>query len=107
MSKVYNKLVRDKIPEIIKNNKENPITRILENEEYFKELLKKLDEECIEVKNTSNKEELLEETADVLEVLISLIKTKGYTLEDLLDVRNKKKEKRGGFENKIFLEKVE
>lgn len=107
MSKVYNKLVRDKIPEIIKNNNENPIIRILGEEEYIKELFKKLDEECMEVKNTSNKEELLEEASDVLEVLISLIEANKYSLEDLLNARNKKKKKRGGFENKIFLEKVE
>lgn len=107
MSKVYNKLVRDKIPEIIKNNNENPITRILDDEEYIKELLKKFDEECMEVKNASNSEELLEEASDVLEILISLIETNNYSLEELLNMRNKKKEKRGGFKNKIFLEKVE
>lgn len=43
--KIYNKLVRDKIPEIMISNNDKPVTRILSNDKYLKELNKKLQEE--------------------------------------------------------------
>lgn len=89
--KEYNKLVRDKIPEIIKNNGEEPIIRVLDDTEYKEELLKKLYEEYREVIESKTKEETLEECSDVLEVLISLLEYNGYTLEDLLKCRDEKK----------------
>ncbi len=103
----YNKLVRDKIPEIIKNNGEKPITRILEDEEYNKELEKKLVEECNEVINAMESEERAEELADCLEVITALAKQEGKTLEDIINLATKKNIKRGGFDNRIFLETVE
>lgn len=68
----FNKLVRDKIPEIIKNNNETPITRILSDEEYKIELEKKLYEEYQEVLESSG-ENRLEELADMLEVMIARV----------------------------------
>ena len=106
MNKVYTKLVRDKIPEIIKNNNEEPIIRILNNEEYKTELEKKLLEEYNEVIKSSNKEERLEELADMIEVISSLAKLEDSTLEEIAEIAKVKKEKRGGFDNKIFLEQV-
>ena len=67
----YQKLVRDKIPEIIKNNNETPITRILSNEEYKKELEKKLLEEYQEVIEATGQDRL-EELADMLEIITYL-----------------------------------
>lgn len=104
--KEYNKLVRDKIPEIIKNNGEEPIIRVLDDTEYKEELLKKLYEEYREVIESKTKEETLEECSDVLEVLISLLEYNGYTLEDLLKCRDEKKEKRGAFQKRLYLVKV-
>lgn len=101
----YNKLVRDKIPEIIKNNNETPITRILNDEEYKVELEKKLLEEYYEVIEAS-KEDRIEELADMLEVMIYLAKLENATLDDLITIAKSKKEKRGGFDKKIFLENV-
>ena len=103
--KKYQKLVRDKIPEIIKQNKEEPVTRILSDNEYKEELEKKLYEEYIEVLNSNNTDRI-EELADMLEVMISLAKLENKSLEDIIDVAKKKKEKRGGFEQKIYLEAV-
>ena len=102
----YNKLVRDKIPDIIKNNNEIPVIRILSDEEYKEELIKKLYEEYKEVIGANTKEEILEECSDVLEVLIALLESYGYKLEDLIKSRENKKEKRGGFKKKIYLIKV-
>ena len=101
----YNKLVRDKIPEIIKNNNETPITRILSDEEYKVELEKKLLEEYQEVIASSGKDRL-EELADMLEVMIALASLDDATLEDIIKIADKKRNKRGGFKEKIFLESV-
>lgn len=101
----YNKLVRDNIPNIIKNNGETPIIRILSDEEYKLELEKKLLEECREVISSSG-DERIEELADLLEVIISLGKIETKTLADVIRVCNIKREKRGGFEQKIYLEDV-
>ena len=89
--KEYNKLVRDKIPEIIKDNGEEPIIRVLDDIEYKEELLKKLYEEYTEVIESKTKQETLEECSDVLEVLIALLEYNGYTLEDLIKCINIKK----------------
>lgn len=101
----FNKLVRDKIPEIIKNNNETPITRILSDEEYKIELEKKLYEEYQEVLESSG-ENRLEELADMLEVMIALANTQNASLEDIIKIADKKQTKRGGFQEKIFLENV-
>ncbi len=101
----YNKLVRDNIPDIIKNNGEIPITRILNDDEYKIELEKKLYEEYQEVLNSSGKERI-EELADMLEVMISLAKLEGKDLDDVIEVAKVKRLKRGGFNKKIYLEGV-
>ena len=103
---MYQKLVRDKIPEIIKSNGQNPITRILSDEEYKFELEKKLNEEYQEVLNATG-ENRLEELADMLEVMIYLAKIEGKDLQDIIEICRKKHDKRGGFEEKIYLEDVE
>lgn len=105
MEQIYNKLVRDKIPEIIKNNNEEPITRILNDIDYKKELEKKLYEEYQEVLEATGKDRL-EELADMLEITSSLAKLENSTLNNVIEIANKKVLKRGSFENKIFLEKV-
>jgi predicted house-cleaning noncanonical NTP pyrophosphatase (MazG superfamily) len=106
MEKVYNKLVRDNIPNIIKNNGGEPFTRILTDEEYKIELEKKLYEEYNEVLNTKNTEERIEELADMIEIISSLALVEGKNLDVVLECAKKKSIKRGGFEKKIYLEKV-
>ena len=104
--KKYDKLVRDKIPEIIKSNNGEPIIRILNNDEYKQELERKLYEEYLEVLETKNEEERIEELSDMLEIMSALAKLENKSLEDVINIAKKKEEKRGGFEEKIFLEKV-
>ena len=105
MERVYNKLVRDNIPNIIKEKGEEPITKVLDDETYKKELEKKLYEEYEEVLEASG-EERVEELADMLEIIRSLAKLENKTLDDVIECANIKAEKRGAFEKKIFLEKV-
>lgn len=101
--KVYNKLVRDKIPEIIEEDGKTCKTRILSDEEYIASLEAKLNEEVAEYQADKN----LEEMADVLEVLHAICIARGYSLEELEALRAKKVNERGGFLRKIFLEYVE
>lgn len=103
---MYNKLVRDNIPEIIKSNGENPITRLLDDEEYKKELERKLLEEYNEVLESSG-DNRMEELADMLEVMISIAELENKTLEDIINICEEKRKKRGGFKKKLYLEKVE
>jgi predicted house-cleaning noncanonical NTP pyrophosphatase (MazG superfamily) len=101
--KQYNKLIRDKIPDIIKSNGNTPIYHILSQEEYLKELDRKLKEEVKEY----IKDKSLEELADVLEVLRAICVARGYTLDEFEKVRNDKVQARGEFKDKIYLEYVE
>ena len=106
MEKIYNKLVRDNIPTIIEQDNEVPFTRILNDNDYKKELYKKLKEECDEVIDSKNTFELLEELADLLEVIKSLAQLEDKTIDDIIEIANQKRLKRGGFEKRIFLEKT-
>jgi len=99
--KIYNKLVRDKIPEIMINNGAKPVTRILNEEEYLQELNKKILEEVNEYLVDGNVEEL----ADIEEVLIAILNVKNVSREEFENIREAKVLKRGAFEKRIFLEK--
>ena len=92
------KLVRDRIPEIIRNSGKTPIIEILSQEDYLIELDKKLNEEVAEYQADKS----LEEMADILEVLFAICAARGYSLDELMQARNAKREKRGGFADKIF-----
>ena len=105
MEKIYNKLVRDNIPEIILANGAEPVTRILDDADYRKSLEEKLNEEYREVLSSSGNERC-EELADMIEVIRSLAGLENKTLDEIIAIADEKKESRGGFEKKIFLEKV-
>ena len=96
---MYNKLVRDKIPECIRSQGEIPRIRILSDEEYSMALEQKLDEETAEFHKDKN----LEELADILEVVYTLAENMGHTKEALLSACDQKREKRGGFADRIYL----
>jgi len=104
MEKVfYKKLVRDKIPEIIENNGDVCETRILSSDEFQTELKKKLVEESKEVLNCP-KEKLADELVDILEIVNNLADNNDLKMEDVEKEMKLKREKRGGFDKKIFLE---
>ena len=96
---VYNKLVRDKIPEIMESKGEKPNIHILSDEEYINALERKLDEEVGEYHRDKNAEEL----ADILEVVFALGDAIGCSREELMEIYQKKRESRGGFEKRYFL----
>lgn len=101
--KVYNKLVRDKIPNIMKENGAIPVTRILNEEEYILELNKKLLEEVNEYLEDNNVLEL----ADIEEIIRAILDAKNITMKEFQKLRIEKKKKRGAFKKRIFLEKEE
>ncbi|MFY0759760.1 nucleoside triphosphate pyrophosphohydrolase [Metabacillus dongyingensis] len=103
----YNKLVRDRIPEVIKRTGKSFNTTILTQEEYIKELKKKSYEELEEYMLAENSEEALEELADVLEILHAFAAVHGSSINEVEEIRKKKAEKRGGFQERIFLVDVE
>ena len=102
MTKTYNKLVRDLIPDIIEKSGNKCEIRILSDEEYIKMLDVKLDEELAEY----HKDQNIEELADLLEVIYSAAIAHGYSIEELERIRENKVEKRGAFNKKIFLIKT-
>lgn len=95
---IMGKLVRDRIPEIIRNAGKNPIVEILSHEEYLKELDVKLNEEVAEYQSDKS----IDEMADVLEVLFAICEARGYSVEELMQVKDAKREKRGGFKDRIY-----
>ena len=104
MKYTYNKLVRDKIPERINNVEGRKANyKILSNEEYLEELDKKLFEEAHEF----IEEHSVEELADLMEVITAIMEFKNISIEDMEETRKIKNEKKGKFDNKIYLIDVE
>ena len=98
----YNKLVRDRIPEIIEASGRTCKTEVLNDEEYLRMVDAKLDEELAEY----HKDQNIEELADLMEVIYAAAAARGYTIEQLEQVRAAKADKRGGFQKKILLVEV-
>ena len=105
MERVYNKLVRDNIPDIIKSKGEIPVTRVLSCDEYKTELERKLKEEYEEVIAAKGRDRLYE-LADMIEVIKYLATAENSDLEEVLRLAKEKSAQRGAFDRKIFLEKV-
>ena len=103
---VYNKLVRDNIPNIIESNGEKAVYRVLGDEEYWNYLLKKDSEELEEVRQASSREEVKEELSDKLEIIRSMALYYGFTLEDIIEEANLKRETKGSFEKRLILERT-
>lgn len=98
----YDKLIRDRIPEIIEKSGKKCITETMDTDTYIRYLDEKLNEELAEYQ--ANKS--LEELADLLEVIYAVVKARGYRIEELEQVRREKAEKRGAFEKRLLLKGV-
>ncbi len=101
--KIYNKLVRDKITNIIEAEGRIVKYRILDNDEYKQELNKKLQEEVKEYLEDNN----IEELADIVEVIYGILNFMNVSIQEFEKVRINKQERRGAFEKKIYLEETE
>lgn len=100
---VYNKLVRDRIPQVILATGKECRTRILDEEEYKEELIIKFKEESEEYFSARGSKESLEELADLLEVIRALAAVHGATWEQLEALREQKAQARGGFQDRVYL----
>lgn len=99
----YDKLVRDKIPQVLDAKGIKSITRKVEGDEYFVRLVDKLKEEVEEFAKDVNEEEI----ADIIEVLNAIILAKSFSKEKIEVIRKKKLGERGGFSEKIILDQTE
>lgn len=104
--KVYNKLVRDRIPEIIERNGGMPKYSVLPEGDYAVALKEKLIEEARELREASP-EEILNELSDVSELVFAIAENNGLTMTEVESARKKKAEERGGFKKALFLEYVD
>ena len=102
MTIIHDKLVRDRIPEIIELSGKTCCIEVLSDQDYLRMVDAKLDEELAEY----HKDQNLEELADLIEVIYAAAKARGYTLEQLEAIRAEKAKTRGGFERKLFLRTV-
>ena len=98
----YNKLVRDKIPQIIENTGNKCVCEILADEQYVKMLNEKLQEELNEYLESGSVEEL----ADMGEVMHAILAYKNVSIEEFQKIRLDKLEARGGFKDRILLKEV-
>ena len=99
---VYHKLIRDKIPQIIEQTGGRCQVAVLEQADYIAKLEEKLGEELAEYLQSRE----LEELADLLEVMDALVAATGHTWQELTQLKAEKREKRGGFEEKLLLLEV-
>ncbi len=98
----YNKLIRDRIPELLKSRGKEAITEVLSPLDYLDRLHEKLDEELEEYHETCSIEELV----DLVEVIYGILDYRCVSREEFEEIRRVKKEKRGSFEKRLLLKGV-
>jgi predicted house-cleaning noncanonical NTP pyrophosphatase (MazG superfamily) len=99
----YPKLIRDRIPEIILAGGREVETRILDEDEFLHFLLKKAVEEAQELQHATSDSNIVEEIADVREVLNTILELKGVSPEQIQAVQDEKRQKRGGFKSRLLM----
>lgn len=103
---IYNKLIRDRIPEICAADGYDAITRILNKKEFISELRKKILEEAKELNEGGGHDNLVEELADIQEIIDTILAEKNIKFSEFRKIQTKKRQKRGGFKKKLFLIKT-
>lgn len=103
---IYNKLIRDRIPEIIAANHQTAEIKTLNKKEFIKESRRKILEEARELNEGSGRDNLVEELVDIQEIIDAILKEKKLKFSEFRQIQTKKRQKRGGFKKKLFLMKV-
>ena len=104
--KIYNKLVRDEIPKIIRESGKTCEITILNKKQYLLELKKKLIEESNELLNAKTKEDIIEEIVDVTDVINAIINEEKIKLSNIEGKREEKNQQKGSFKKRYFLKHV-
>ena len=104
--KKYNKLVRDKILEIIKADSCEPEYEILQDNAYLRALYQKFDEEVQELKEAESRSDIMSELSDILELIDAVCDFHKISRKDLLKIKKEKFDKRGGFKERILLKGI-
>jgi predicted house-cleaning noncanonical NTP pyrophosphatase (MazG superfamily) len=101
----YPKLVRDRIPAIIKEKTgtEPECKTLTDDKEFLDSLLQKMVEESLELQNSATENNLEEELADILELIQAILKLRNRTMEDIMVIQAEKRGKRGGFDKRILM----
>jgi len=102
----FEKLVRDKIVDGIKEAGNTPVYHKLNDEDFIYQLKQKVLEEAVEVPREEDREELLKEIADVQEVIDNLIEALGSSKEEVAEIQKKKNEKAGSFKKRLYVKHV-
>lgn len=102
----YNKLIRDRIPEITKADSWQSKTKVLNQKNFIIELKKKILEEAKELNEGKSKKNLVEELVDIQEIIDAILREKKIKFSDFRKIQTKKRQKRGGFKKKLFLTKT-
>lgn len=105
-AKVYNKLVRDRIPFIISADGKKPVFEILSNGDYGKAIFEKMFEEVAEYRAAKNTDEAVNELVDIYEVLLCTVPYLGFTEEQFKELCDAKRRSRGSFDERILLKEV-
>ena len=103
---IYNKLVRDLIPQIIEADGKTCVTHLLDESQYIAEVNKKMHEELAEYEEATTAEDAVEELSDLLELIHAAATYHGVTVDELEAVRAEKAKARGGFNDRIYLVEV-
>ena len=103
----YNKLIRDRIGEIIQADGKKPKISILDDNDYLIELKKKVVEEAKELQSAAIKSDILGELSDLQELIDVILQTNNISKQELEQSQSDKRQKRGSFDKKLFLEYVE
>jgi predicted house-cleaning noncanonical NTP pyrophosphatase (MazG superfamily) len=103
----YNKLIRDRIPEIVKEAGWIPTVRVLKQKEFLNALKKKVFEEAEELIQSKDKEGIIDEIVDIQELLDVLMSEIGLKKSEAKKLQITKRKKRGGFKKRLFLVKEE
>jgi predicted house-cleaning noncanonical NTP pyrophosphatase (MazG superfamily) len=99
----FNKLIRDRIPEIIIKDGWMPIIKVLKNKEYLSALKNKMVEEVGELIKAKNKKDIINEIIDIQELLDALVEELKLSKLEIKNLQKLKNKKRGGFKKKLFL----
>lgn len=107
VKKIYNKLVRDKIPEVISKNGDIAEFSVLNDKQFAKALKQKMIEEANELALANSEDEIINELSDIEELVLAICRNNGISKDTIENQRQKKFAKRGGFSKKLLLKFVE